>query len=147
MIIVLGIIKTIIAVVIMMLVGANLLGFVVRGFLWSPTSMEEEVAKIVFKDMPNRKPMTPTFNFVITLVAVVFTIAYFFALYHFWNIGLVVAAGFMMASRLPDLLWEIKNGVKVSRGRMPKGDIYLITNLLMWLSIPLTWYSLCKWPQ
>jgi len=145
MIVVIGIAKTIVAWFIIMLISVNLLGYVVRGLLWSPTSMEEKVAKIVFKDMPNREPMTPTFNFVITLVAIVFTGAYFFILYHFWNIGLVAAAGIIMFSRLPDLLWEIKNGVKVTRTIGPKlGYLFALEFLL---SFPLIWYSLCKWPQ
>ena len=145
MIVVIGIAKTIVAWFIIMLISVNLLGYVVRGLLWSPTSMEEEVAKIVFKDMPNREPMTPTFNFVITLVAFVFTVAYFFALYHFWNIGLVAAAGIIMLTRLPDLLWEIKHGVKVTKNRGPKlGYLFALEFLL---SFPLIWYSLCKWPQ
>lgn len=93
MVIIIGIIKTILACFILTYISVNLLGYVVRGLLWSPTFMEEEVAKIVFKDMPNREPMTPTFNFVMTLVAFVFTVAWFFALYHFWNIGLVPTAG------------------------------------------------------
>ncbi len=145
MIVVIGIVKTIVAWFIIMLISVNLLGYVVRGLLWSPTSMEEDVAKIVFKDMPNREPMTPTFNFVITLVAFVFTGAYFFALYHFWNIGLVAAAGLIMLSRLPDLLWEIKNGVKVTKNRGPK--LSCLFALELFLSFPLIWYSLCKWPQ
>ena len=144
MVVVLGIVKTIIAWFIMMLISVNLLGYVVRGLLWSPTSMEEKVAKIVFKDMPNREPMTPTFNFVITLFAFVFTVAYYFALYHFWNIGLVAAAGLMMFSRLPDLLWEIKHGVKVTKNTGPKIGCLCAVEFL--LSLPLTWYSLCKWP-
>ena len=145
MIVVIGIVKTIVAWFIIMLISVNLLGYVVRGLLWSPTSMEEDVAKIVFKDMPNREPMTPTFNFGITLIAIVFTGAYFFILYHFWNIGLVAAAGLIMLSRLPDLLWEIKHGIKVTKNRGPKlGYLFALEFLL---SFPLIWYSLCKWPQ
>ena len=145
MVIVIGIIKAIVAWLIMELIGINLLGYVVRGLLWSPTSMEEEVAKIVFKDMPNREPMTPTFNFVITLVAFVFTVAFFFAQYNFWNICVVAAAGVIMLYRLPDLLWEIKHGVKVTKNTGPKIGCLCAMEFL--LSIPLIWYSLCKWPQ
>ena len=137
MIVVIGIVKTIVAWFIIMLISVNLLGYVVRGLLWSPTSMEEEVAKIVFKDMPNREPMTPTFNFVMTLVAFVFTVAWFFALYHFWNIGLAAAAGIIMLSRLPDLLWEIKHGVKVTKNTGPSsgylfGLVTLLSYALIW---------------
>ncbi|MFA5240481.1 MAG: hypothetical protein WC476_12345 [Phycisphaerae bacterium] len=146
MIVVIGIVKTIVAWFIIMLISVNLLGYVVRGLLWSPTSMEEKVAKIVFRDVPNREPMTPIYNFVITLVAFVLTATWFFALYHFWNIGLVAAAGLIMLSRLPDLLWEIKHGVKVTKNTGPKyGNLLCALEIL--LSFPLIWYSLCKWPQ
>ena len=67
MVIVIGIIKTLVAWVILMIIGTNLLGYVVRGLLWSPTCMEEKLAKIAY---PELKRMTPTKNFVITLVAV-----------------------------------------------------------------------------
>ena len=143
--IVISIIVSLVAWFIIMLISVNLLGYVVRGLLWSPTSMEEKVAEIVFKDIPDREPMTPIFNFVITLVAFVFTVAYFFVLYHFWNIGLVIASGIIMLSRLPDLLWEIKNGVKVTRNTGPKLSSLLAMEFL--ITIPLVWYSLYKWPS
>jgi hypothetical protein len=84
-------------------------------------------------------------NVAMTLLFVVLTVAYFFALYHFWNIGLAVSAGLVMVSRLPDLLWEIRTGKKASKASMPKGTAYIVATVLMWLALPLTWYSLCKW--
>jgi hypothetical protein len=84
-------------------------------------------------------------NVAMTLLFLVLTVAYFFALYHFWNIGLAVSAGLVMVSRLPDLLWEIRTGKKVSKASMPKGTACIVATVLMWLALPLTWYSLCKW--
>ncbi len=145
MVIIIGIIKAIVAWFIIMYISINLLGFVVRGLLWSPTSMEEKVAEIVFRDVPNRKPMTHASNFVITLIAFVLTAIWFFTLCYFWNIGLVAAACIIMLTRLPDLLWEIKHGVKVTKTTGPKCGNLLIA-LDVFLSIPLIWYSLNKWP-
>ena len=144
MIVVIGIAKTIVAWFIIMLISVNLLGYVVRGLLWSPPSIEP-FEGTELEDIAKQSQITPKANFVMTLVAFVFTFAWFFVLYHFWNIGLVAAAGIIMLSRLPDLLWEIKHGVKVTKNRGPKlGYLFALEFLL---SFPLIWYSLCKWPQ
>jgi hypothetical protein len=47
-----------------------------------------------------------------TLLSITFIIAYFYALFHLWNIGLAITAGIIMACRLPDLFWEIRYGKK-----------------------------------
>jgi hypothetical protein len=145
MIVVIGIVKTIVAWFIIMLISVNLLGYVVRGLLWSPPSTDEIDNAVLGELVKQKLIMTHNENCILTWVAIVFTGAYFFILYHFWNIGLVAAAGLIMFSRLPDLLWEIKNGVKVTRTRGPKlGYLFALEFLL---SFPLIWYSLCKWPQ
>lgn len=144
MVIIIGIIKTIVAWFIIMIIGINLLGYVVRGLLWSLPPIEPFEGTEFGDKLKQEVLITPTQNFVMTLVAFVFTVAWLFALYHFWNIGLVAAAGIIMISRLPDLLWEIKHGVKVTKNREPR-----LSNLFAFeflLSLPLTWYSLCKWP-
>jgi len=51
-----------------------------------------------------------------------------------------------MLARLPDLLWEIKTGVKVTKGNKPEGVGYTLSGLLPFLSLPLIWYSLYQWP-
>jgi hypothetical protein len=140
--IVISIIVAIVAWYIIMLISVNLLGHVVRGLLWSPPfaddpPLSEELKKLV---------MTPNLNFVMTSVAIVLAGAYYFSLYHFWNIGLVVAAGLIMLSRLPGLLWEMMNGGEVYRAtRIKLGSLF--TAVAFFISIPLVWYSLYKWPS
>ena len=55
-----------------------------------------------------------------TILFSAISIAYFFALYHYWNIGIMTAGLILMFTRLPDLLFEIKNGVKINATNMPK---------------------------
>ena len=56
-----------------------------------------------------------------------------------------------MVSRLPDLFWDIQtgrlSGEKVSKAGMPMGAVQIVAFLLVLLSLPLTWYSLCKWTR
>jgi hypothetical protein len=49
----------------------------------------------------------------------------------------------LMFSRLPDLLFEMKNGVKINATNMPKKTIDVVLNILSLLALPLIWYSLC----
>jgi hypothetical protein len=144
MVIIIGIIKTILACFILTYISVNLLGYVVRGLLWSPPSTDE-IDKAVLEEIAKQKLiMTHKENFILTWIPIVFTGVYFFILYHFWNLGLVAAAGIIMLSRLPDLLWEIKHGVKVTKNTGPSSG-YLF-GLVTLFSYVLIWYSLCKWP-
>jgi hypothetical protein len=81
-----------------------------------------------------------------TVLFLIMMVAFLLLLYYFWNFGLAVSAGLLMISRLPDLIWKIRARDKISKSSMPKGAIYIVSFLLMLLSLPLTWYSLCKWP-
>lgn len=145
MLIIIGIVKSIVAWFIIMIIGINLLGFVVRGLLWLPPSIEPFEGTEFGNKLKKEVLITPLQNFIMTLTAFVFTLAWLFALYHFWNVGLVAAAVIIMLSRFPDLLWEIKHGVKVTKNRGPRFSNLFAFEFL--LSFPLTWYSLCKWPS
>lgn len=137
-------IKAILTWVILLIVGTNLVGFVARGVFWSSPPVDAPTNRVREVLAQESRRMHAT-NVAMTLLFLVLTVAYFFALYHFWNIGLAVSAGLVMVSRLPDLLWEIRTGKKVSKASMPKGTAYIVATVLMWLALPLTWYSLCKW--
>ena len=138
------IIKALFAWLIMMLIGTNLIGYVVRGLLWSPPSFENNTGR-VREFLENESQRLSKANVMMTLFGLVLTASYFFALYFFWNVGLVVSAGLLMVSRLPDLLWEIRTGNKITKANRPKGVVYIMGIVLDWLSLPITWYSLCKW--
>ena len=133
------ILKSILGYLVLMLAGTNLLSIIVRGIL--PTYK---------KDADGNLQLTmdakPSGGIVITIVFCVITILYFYALYHYWNIGIVVAAGMLIVSRIPDLLFEMRTGEKFTlknRKNMPNRPVDFICKLLSWGALPLTWYSLC----
>ena len=64
-------------------------------------------------------------------------------LYYYWNLGIALAGFILTITRLPDLLYEMKTGEKISFKNMQKNTIDVVCNLLSWLTLPLIWYSLC----
>lgn len=123
--------------IILTLIGANLLGLSVRGlFGYIQKYDESSVAGKIISEH-NR---TSSY---ISLFFTVITIAYIFALYHFWNIGIALAAVILMASRLPDLIEEIKTGKKFTLGAKTKTPKDFLISALQWGALPLIWYSLC----
>src|SRR4030095_12646830 len=104
--IILCILKSLAAVAILTFVGTNLIGFVVRGILWSrpsPEAPDESVANF-FRHEARRMGVA---NGAMTVLSILVTAAYLFALFYFWNVWLAVAAFVSMATRLPDLVWKI----------------------------------------
>jgi hypothetical protein len=148
--IILTVIKVVLAYFIMILIGGNLLGLVVRGFIWPYAFYESPKAndflRKVLRESTRESLRMAVANNAITLLSLVLMAAYFFGIFHFWNVGLAATAGLLMVARLPDLLWEIRNGKKVSKANMPRGAVYFVATLIGWLCLPLTWYFLCKWP-
>ena len=93
-----------------MFVFTNLLGIVVRGMVQS----KDEFGNNIREDITERK------SIILTLIFTVITLATLYALYYFWNIGIVGAAILLMISRLPDLIYEIKTNQKLTLKNMPK---------------------------
>lgn len=126
------IVKTAVAWLLLMVIGANLIGFVVRGFFHAPPAIEapSERVEALFAQM-NRA------NIAMTLLGIALSAGYLFALFHYWNALLALAGGMLMASRIPDLLWEIKHGKPVGPKSTPKGPLYVAATLVMWGAIPL----------
>jgi hypothetical protein len=130
------ILKAIAGYFILMFVGTNLLGIVVRGF--RPTFKKDSdgnLASIV--------DTSSTGSIIMTILFSIISVAYFYALYHYWNIGIMTAGLLLMFTRLPDLLFEMKTGEKVNSTNMSKKPIDVLLNILSWLALPLIWYSLC----
>ncbi len=130
------IIKTVIGYFILIFVGTNLLGMVVRGFL--PTYKKDGEG--------NLNPIvdtSSTSSITLTIVSILIGISYLFALYYYWNIGILIAGLILMYARLPDLLFEMRTGEKLTLSNMPKRPIDILFNTLSWLALPLIWYSLC----
>ncbi len=130
------ILKAIAGYFILMFVGTNLLGIVVRGL--RPTFKKDSDGNLV-----SIVDTSSSGSVIMTILFSAISIAYFFALYHYWNIGIMTAGLILMFTRLPDLLFEIKNGVKINATNMPKKNIDVVLNIFSWLALPLIWYSLC----
>jgi hypothetical protein len=138
------VIKLILAWFILLYIGTNLVGYVVRNFLsWSSPviDLREPFKKMFTHELRRERAL----DIAISLIFLVLTVAYLIAIYHFWNVGLAVSAGLVMVGRLPNLLWEIRTGTKISTANYPKGAVSVMSIVLILLSLPLTWYSLCKW--
>ena len=138
------ILKAIFAWVLLVIVGMNLLGLIVRGLFWSPprpTDVSDRLTDLLERET-KRLSLA---NVVMTTVPLTLTIGLFVVLVYFWNIGLVLAAAMILIGRLPDLLFEIRTGTKVNQSNAPMGVAHILGFLIMLGALPLVWYSLCHW--
>jgi len=116
---ILCILKSVVAYVTLMFVGTNLLGFVMRGFREPLPSVALPPDERLAESFARETRRMRTSNFVMTFFFLLLTFAYLIALFHFFKIGVVLAACLVMASRLPDLLWEIRTGARATRQNAP----------------------------
>ena len=120
---------------ILLVVGAKLTGLFVRSFVTaiSPGNLPE----------PHRQRiklvnlLMPVFNFL--LIA-----GYLYAIYYFWTLSLVLCALGIMACRLPDLIWEIRTGNKVTLKNAPIRGLFPIIVLALLGALLFVWYLFCR---
>jgi len=116
---------------VLMFIGTNLIGVVVGGFV-RPSPKR-------FETNPVTASMASRANRAVTLSAVMsgmVCVAYLYALGHFGNLGVVAAAIMLMVSRVPDLLWEIWTGERITRSYAPTGSLAIAETGLSWSAIP-----------
>lgn len=126
-----------------MWLSINLLGLLVRGFFTNPDleKLKSEGHDIVKQEIEKSERADKWLN----LVAFLGIIGYLYATFHFWNIGVTAVALVLMLVRLPDLLWEIKTGKKITTSiarSMPKNALYYITTFLTFAALPALYYFL-----
>ena len=131
---------TIVFYFILMLVSTNLLGLFVRGLFVNPAieKLEAEGHEFIKQEIKKYERTGKWVNITAFLLIVV----YLYLTFHFWNIGVTAVAVVLMLARLPDLLWEIKTGKKMTIYSMPHNTFSFITNFLMWASLPALYYFL-----
>ena len=130
------IVKSIIGYFVLMLIGTNLLGIVVRGL--KPTHVRDSDGYLLeIENISSNK------SIIMTIIFSIITVVYLYALYHYWNIGILAAGLILMVSRLPDLLFEMKTGNKLNLKNMPKRPVDILLSIVSWIALPLIWYSLC----
>lgn len=132
---------TIVFYIILMLVSTTLLGLFVRGLFVNPEldKLKAETKNDFIKEEIEKSKRADKWLNVVAFLAI---IGYLYATFHFWNIGVTVVAVILMIARLPDLLWEIKSGQKITIYSMPKNTLSFITTFLMWVSLPALYYFL-----
>lgn len=128
---------------ILMYLSVNLLGLFVRGLFSNPEmdKLKTEGYDFIKREIENFQRADKRLN----IVALVLIIVYLYLLFHFWNIGVMSVAILIMTGRLPDLIWEIKNGKKITStiaSTLPKDALYYMSAFLPWLGLPLLYYSL-----
>jgi hypothetical protein len=134
-----------------MLVSTNLIAFIVRGLFvdrWFIDRLPTEGPTERVTDFLQREGRRSHIaNSVLTALAVVVLAALIFGLTYYGNVYLALAACLLMAARMPDLLWEVKIGEYVTNQNKPKRLIFDAAAGLIWLAIPLSWYSLCYFSE
>ncbi len=135
-----NILISVVAYLVLMYVSVNLLGLLVRGLFTNPEldKLKSEGHEFIKKEIEKSQRADKWIN----VFALILIIGYFYALFHFWNIGVVAVAIIIMVGRLPDLVWEIKHGKKVDPNLMKHNAMYYITSFLPWIGLPLLYYFL-----
>lgn len=130
------IIKTIVGWILLIIAGTSLLGLIVRGIFqpFQPIGIDEPLLNRYISKQ-KRVGILLTVFFSLTGVF------YFYLLYHYVNIGVVIAQLMIMIARLPDLILEIRTGKKMKFGTKLKGPINYLVTLLLLASLPVLWYS------
>lgn len=136
---VISLVEAVIAWLVLMVIGTNLVGLVVRGLVGEGIPSSTNYKEPILRKEAERLERT---NLWITLFFAAVTVAYIYILLRVWNVGVAAAALMLMVARTPDLLYEIKTGKKVGRKNMPYGIIGILLSLLIFGALPLLWFSL-----
>src|SRR3989344_5660895 len=115
---------SIISWLVLMFVGTNILGFLVRGFFTNPEidKLTTEGHEFIKKEAIKAQGAERFTNIVAWIVMVAYL-----SFLGSYNWGVLIASIMIMAGRLPDLLWEIKHGKKLDPKVLPKDIQYYAT--------------------
>jgi len=137
--IILSIIKTIVGYFILLFLTANLLGMVVRGMFGKTSNAEIENYHPLIQKEAIKLNRT---NFFITIFFSLLMVLFYYLLFHFGNIGVVLVAAMLMIARLPDLLYEIRTGIKVTSKTGSQGMLKYIILIIDWSALVVLWFAL-----
>lgn len=126
--IIVHILLTIVFYLVLMYLSINLLGLFVRGFFTNPEleKLKKDGSDFVKQQVAESEGSDKWLN----IIAFLLIVGYLYATFYFWNIGVTVIALVLMLVRLPDLIWEIKHGKKITVNvakQMRKNALYFIT--------------------
>lgn len=126
---------------ILMYLSVNLLGFFVRGLFSNPEldKLKQEGQEFIKHEIEKSQRADKLLN----IIALLLIFVYFYLLFRLWNIGVMAVAIIIMAIRLPDLLWEIKQGKRITMSDsklFPHNAWFYITPVLDWIGLPVLLY-------
>lgn len=129
---------TVVFYFILMYLSVNILGFLVRGFFSNPelNQFKKEGNDFIKHEIEKFQRADKWVN----ITALIILIAYLYALFHFWNIGVMAVALTIMAVRYPELLWEIKHGRKSTKEERSTNFFTSIVGIVIWGMIPVLYY-------
>lgn len=122
--------------IVLSILCTNLIGFFVRGLFISPEmdSLLREGHEIIEKEIVRGEIFG-------TFIPATLLIIFLMILYYLLNLGVAIVALLIMLLRIPDLVWEIKNGKSKTSKQPP---IYTLIGIGFWGSLPALWYALYK---
>lgn len=135
------ILKALLGWIILLLVGTNLIGFFIRGLVHQ--SVMRKANKPLEEIIPNVTRKDNLVDSIINILSGAACIGYLYLLLRRWGWPVAVSGFVLMVSRLPDLFYEMRTSKKVRLGSAPKGLIYTIANVLIWLTVPLVIWGVC----
>ena len=118
----------------LMFLSTNLLGFFVRNAVSKSTAVRETEDQ--FRGAPNADKAS--------VVALMLLLIFLASLAYFGNYALSIAACMLLISRLPDLVFEMREGRSVTKNDMMRTAFPIISTLLAWASLPVIWYGLYR---
>jgi len=142
-----GILKAIVAWVILMLVGTNIIGFLVRGLVHQSVPHEDEFETEFVRGLVRRVRRWDT---VATAGWAVLCLGYLYLLFRWWNLTVALAGLVLMLARLPELLFELRTGLsysaearRISAMNMSRGA-RVFCDILAWSALPLLWWGVSR---
>lgn len=129
------IIKSIITIIVLMFIGTNLVGMFFRNLIliFSNKNSDSKVLNEIAKEYKT----THLVNLIISLLLI---IIYLFTLNYYFNYIISIVAFVFMLTRIPDLIFQIQTGEKLTKKNRPNRKIDIIFNLIDLLMIPIIWY-------
>lgn len=132
---------------VLILLSVNLIGLLVRGLFINPEP-EKIKSETEHKFIKEEIEKSENADKKINVIAFLLIIGYLYATFHFWNIGITAIAIILMITRLPDLIWEIKNykngklSFENAKKLLPKDSLSKFMGLVDILLFPVLYYFL-----
>lgn len=127
---------------VLMYLTTNLTGMVVRGFFRDPKLQEMKNDENTHDFIKKEIVRNDRADVIVTILFAILGVLFLYLLNCYLNIWAVIAALLLIFSRIPDLLWEIHTGKKVTKNDRPKGGVYAITDIVILVALPILWWSL-----